>query len=1725
MKDKAAANILSDSNKLCNSNSTLNNKLNNVNVTCEFCNYKCDTTAQLIRHHLRCSNALSYHKNIKIRNEVIQYNNNQINFATWSHVPSDHHNALLNGYPSSLNEEINFLKSMFDAQELHVIDISRTASNSTSTILSGENNMPLNLLNMFNKQDEFIEAHKSTITTRIKLMLPLELPLNSLNHSNIVYLYIDIIVFIQYPYRYPAIFYTLFEKVKTNLTGVETNTQHEFSQTTEQCKSTEILNYMYKYEWLFPNAIKVKQIMTNITEIMHQYSRNGDGYLYNIIECLITGFTEPSILDTIPNDALSKELKNRADSHSPTDLVRVQSNHQSFPQESNAQLSKLKYLLLFCIDKLVFFYFCLLHLESQLSKVINILKSYTKNRPSPESGSVNKQINPYKIFKSIAIHLTYDCLLIDADMLLNYNRESIYKYFHEDPLAHFKSNRSISPMIDKMFGMFELSSNTIALNDYCNKHFTGSLYMFWFPSFYPLVDISYTIDFDQFNKTQNTDDMNNSLDKDEHLLMELENILNSTVHYSYKLGLTQDRLRRYTEEYDQLYLLGEGTFGQVFKIRKKIDLKMYAMKKIILTKKNSSNINQSIVSNGFIVPGYETISINTGTSSFNTYQHESIQEVQTLSLLCHPNIVRYIDSWIELVPVNQTTKFMQSEDSASYDYTSYDYTSSEDSDDLTNSGGDHFFKSNKKVSFSPIDQIVDIPIPKRQAVNLHQSPYLDTSSKNLKSTKMHKVLYIMMELCEWFTLENLIEKNFFTFGNQDHENPELLGYLNIINITFKLVKSLLVAVDYLHDNRTTHRDIKPANVLFSKNQAQNNKNIDTLESQTLNMSISNFHKDYTLKLSDFGLAFLSTDTYVCDIDANNITGKCGSLLYVAPEVLYGDNLKRKDFNKLSYRKIKTKRKRNKYNNLADEYSLGIVIYELFLSLYSYDSRQKLKAIELLKESEYIPAIFTENIYDLLNRSSNNSKSKLCNCIDMLSNVLFQKDLNNQLNQCELNRSGSLMKCTPEYTEDHLIHQILLFNTIIIDIVSKLTLRNPSIRWSCKEVLNHYSKFLHFDKDEIQLGLSLFYKQAIHMQPYILSYFDYYYTFKRDLIRMNSMHPRQDIRELIETKTDTNFLNLLTALLTSDFLDYTNFIYLFHNISQVHACRWIHLALDHCYRYISSLDVLPEEQYLKFESNSHYPHAISHYTSFEYAVTCNGEVNKIAQYPIESALYYVMHYLHLSQTERFSFMLKVQLPFLVNTDHKFAIDTDEVKFTYPLDLINCCIVQPISTSQYTTNNTEETFKEHHIFLFIDKMLETIYMLFEYINSIEFIKSNQKTLFLLQIFSASMTDDILHSIHQFFNPNSNIDIQSNNGIVIPLYTDTQYPNQFINSHHFNSETKEVILLLYFISTSIQFSHVNSILELKLMRSYSTNDPLTYFGYHPYIQNFINWRLILPLNTHYSLLFASGSQLLLYKDHIYNCFYVNNMQKQKYSGNVHTKPKEKDDIYSMKICTFSAMNLLLFCIYAKKLVEPCVNSLFLSHLADTINNTNLSSKYKVDSNIELNAGSNTLKYLSQLNMININSLRNIAINIAAQIVPDHASLDSDYFSLYSFNFNNTSNNCTCEKVFGLSSLLWHYKVTCNYQSIRWKHQSALSSYSTNFKALSELTNLDAVSQYICNLILESAKNNKSVDLNIHCNFDTAKVFSYAKSFTKAVKFNELQEFVINFIAPIVIQKYKKA
>lgn len=121
-----------------------------------------------------------------------------------------------------------------------------------------------------------------------------------------------------------------------------------------------------------------------------------------------------------------------------------------------------------------------------------------------------------------------------------------------------------------------------------------------------------------------------------------------------------------------------------------------------------------------------------------------------------------------------------------------------------------------------------------------------------------------------------------------------------------LFKHLMQVVKYCHDNGIVHRDLKPENILLATKSSSS-----------------------PIKLADFGLA-----TYIKQ--GQNLHGTVGSPFYIAPEVLAGG-----------------------YNQAADVWSAGVILYILLSGMPPFGGKTKSKIFDAVRAAElrFLPDVW------------------------------------------------------------------------------------------------------------------------------------------------------------------------------------------------------------------------------------------------------------------------------------------------------------------------------------------------------------------------------------------------------------------------------------------------------------------------------------------------------------------------------------------------------------------------------------------------------------------------------------------------------------------------------------------------------------------------------------------------------------------------------------------------
>lgn len=294
-----------------------------------------------------------------------------------------------------------------------------------------------------------------------------------------------------------------------------------------------------------------------------------------------------------------------------------------------------------------------------------------------------------------------------------------------------------------------------------------------------------------------------------------------------------NELSHYHREFEEITFIAGGGFGQVFRVRNKLDGAEYAVKKIYI----QSN----------------------GIKSIMNY----LAEVKTFASLNHSNIVQYKAAWLELGVPHPKNALQALDRSDSSYYSRKKSRKNKKKNNNKKSSSDftvQFLEHSKIYSHSQTNS----PCRSRESRNSISEggqAICKISSDNLiqdLTNPQHNwaTLYIQMSLCQ-ITLKNWLEK-------RNNSLPEEKNELAVVHLKsemrkdtiMEILRQLLRGLHYIHTRGIVHHDVKPSNIF-------------------LQMEDSNL----CVQLGDFGLA--------CPLPKAKHCLALGTKLYAAPEQLEG----------------------------------------------------------------------------------------------------------------------------------------------------------------------------------------------------------------------------------------------------------------------------------------------------------------------------------------------------------------------------------------------------------------------------------------------------------------------------------------------------------------------------------------------------------------------------------------------------------------------------------------------------------------------------------------------------------------------------------------------------------------------------------------------------------------------------------------------------------------------
>lgn len=285
------------------------------------------------------------------------------------------------------------------------------------------------------------------------------------------------------------------------------------------------------------------------------------------------------------------------------------------------------------------------------------------------------------------------------------------------------------------------------------------------------------------------------------------------------------------------------------------------------------------------------------------------REVTAMSGISHKNIVRFITCWLE----TQETELDESDELSNLSQPSLSRVrsksySDKNSESMLSLNDNYNQELGQHLDLSRVkDNVIDSMMNDdqfnfeicfedgsfEQNVSRKEQVSIVPPRKCSQRSKKTFFLYIQMEYCSGMTLKDLID-----------DKQKVISRMDV----FVIFCQILSGVSYIHKKGIIHRDLKPANIYLDG--------------------------DASVKIGDFGLAMLARQSNLVRSlkQQTSFTGftleysrQTGTPLYTAPE----------------------QEKSTFYNDRADVYTLGIILFEMLRSFTTF--HQKVKEITRLKE--------------------------------------------------------------------------------------------------------------------------------------------------------------------------------------------------------------------------------------------------------------------------------------------------------------------------------------------------------------------------------------------------------------------------------------------------------------------------------------------------------------------------------------------------------------------------------------------------------------------------------------------------------------------------------------------------------------------------------------------------------------------------------------------------------
>jgi len=219
--------------------------------------------------------------------------------------------------------------------------------------------------------------------------------------------------------------------------------------------------------------------------------------------------------------------------------------------------------------------------------------------------------------------------------------------------------------------------------------------------------------------------------------------------------------------------------------------------------------------------------------------------------------------------------------------------------------------------------------------------------ESIKKTKKH--FYLVMEFCNGGELSKALENYQEKYGKPFSQE-----------IVQHLMRQIIDAFKYIHEQKVVHRDIKLDNILINFESEKDKEDLNMLKAK--------------VKIIDFGFA--------CFVNKSGLLfSTLGSPINMDPIILKKLNSNSKKARQLGY------------DQKADIWSLGTICYEMLIGRSAFDADDMEELVEKIEDGTYtVPTNLFKEVISFINGMLQYESSQRLTCEELSKHPFLTKDV-------------------------------------------------------------------------------------------------------------------------------------------------------------------------------------------------------------------------------------------------------------------------------------------------------------------------------------------------------------------------------------------------------------------------------------------------------------------------------------------------------------------------------------------------------------------------------------------------------------------------------------------------------------------------------------------------------------------------------------------------------------